>query len=259
MNKIKITGLIIFILLIILAVISKNISEHNNINNNFLETINSQKSLAQDISKHIFYIFKRNNTSTQQLDDSIKIFLNSMHDKDTRDQKILSNELKIQNKRILFLWNKFYLDVQEFRNNSKATTAYSSILLNKIVKDIYIGNLNLMVEFDKLILIHKENFYNVHYKHTLIQYFIFLILLISLIYLLIYISKTSNNLDKLMNKIDSSIESIDQVESDTQNVLDDIELCEDEDIIINALDELMISSIKLKKLKLKLESLNKLK
>jgi len=62
-----------------------------------------------------------------------------------------------------------------------------------------------------------------------------------------------------MRKIDDSIKSIDQIEDNAENILDNIELTEKEDAIIEALDELMISSIKLKKLKIDLENLNKLK
>ena len=164
-----------------------------------------------------------------------------------------------QNKRILFLWNIFYLDVQKFRNQIKINSTYTSIILEKLVNHIYSTNHKLIVEFDKLILLHKNYFHKEHHAHKLMQYGIFFILLIVLVYFLFYLSRATNNFNILMNKIDSSIKSIDQIENEAENIIEDIESTKDEDIIIEALDELMISSIKLKKLKIDLENLNKLK
>ena len=63
MNKIKVSGIIIFSLLIALLMVSKNISDHTKINNNLLETINKQKGFTQEIAKNIFYIYKNKNSS----------------------------------------------------------------------------------------------------------------------------------------------------------------------------------------------------
>jgi len=62
-----------------------------------------------------------------------------------------------------------------------------------------------------------------------------------------------------MKKIDTSILSIDQIESEAEDFLENIELTKEEDTVIQSLDELMNSSIKLKKLKIDLDNLIKLK
>ena len=63
-----------------------------------------------------------------------------------------SNEqTKIQSKKITALWNKFYLHVQNFRDKSKIKTLYINIILEEIVQNVYSANLELVVEFDKLI------------------------------------------------------------------------------------------------------------
>ncbi|MEA2019539.1 MAG: hypothetical protein U9N59_13955 [Campylobacterota bacterium] len=259
MNKIKIAGILIFLISITLVVVSKNIIDHTKINNNLLETINKQKAFTQEISKNIFYIYRNKNASTKQLDDSIKEFLKNMENRENILEIITSPKIKLQSKKILILWNKFYLDVQKFRDNSKIDTPYTKIILENIVKTVYSDNLNLIVEFDILISLHGEHFNKEHSFHKFIQYSLFAMLILVLIYFLIYISRTSNNIDVLMKRIDDSIKSIDNIENSAEDILDDIELTKDEDIIIEALDELMISSNKLKKLKIDLENLTKLK
>ncbi len=258
MNKIKIAGILIFLISISLVVVSKSIIDHTKINNNLLETINKQKAFTQEISKNIFYIYKNKNRSTKQLEGSIKSFLSNINNKDVELEFITSPKIEFQSKKILNLWNKFYLDVQNFRDNSIIITPYATIIVEDIVKDIYIDNLNLITEFDILISLHSKYFDKEHASHKLIQYILFFLLLLVLIYFLIYVSRTTNNLYLLTKRIDNSIKSIDEIEDSAENILDNIESSKDEDIIIEALDELMISSNKLKKLKIDLENLNKL-
>ena len=258
MNKIKIAAILIFIISIALVIVSKSIVDHAKINNKLLETINNQKAFTQEISKNIFYIYSNKNRSTKQLDSSIKAFLENLKHKDQQLKDISSSNIKLQSKKILILWDKFYLDVQKFKKKSKIRTPYNKILLEKIMKDIYNDNLNLVVEFDILISLESEYFNTAHYTHKIIQYSLFAILFMILIYFLMYISRASNNIDYLMKRIDNSIKSIDDIDNSAEEILEKIELTKDEYIIIEVLDELMISSNKLKKLKIDLENLTKL-
>ncbi len=258
MNKIKISGVLILLLSIALVFVSKTISDHTKINNNLLETINIKKAFTQEISKNIFYIYKNKNRTTKQLNGSIKAFLKNINNKDVELEVITSPKIKLQSKKILILWNKFYLDVQKFRDNTITITPYAKIIVEDIVKDIYVDNLNLITQFDILISLHTKYFNEEHSSHKLIQYILFFMLLLVLIYFLLYVSRTKNNLDLLMKRIDNSIKSIDEIDNSAEDILENIELSKDEDIIIEALDELMISSNKLKKLKIDLENLNKL-
>jgi len=156
MNKVKIIGVIILIVTIALAIISYYLSEQNQLNTNILKTINLQKAFTQEISKNIFYIYKNKNKSTIQLEKSIENFLNNMDKRDNTLIKIESNAIKQQSDKIVLLWNKFYLDVQKFRTQSKTITTYSNIILEQTVKNIYNVNLSLIIEFDKLMLLHQE-------------------------------------------------------------------------------------------------------
>ena len=183
MTKIKIVGLLVFILSIALAILSSHISNENRINNNLLNTINAQKAFTQEISKNIFYIYKNKNASTLQLDDSIKKFINNLNNKDKVLNPINSLSIKNKSNEIIILWNKFYLKVQNFRDQSKTISAYSTILLEQVVNDIYKINIRLVVEFNKLIKMHNLYFEETINSYKTLQYTLFFILVILLIYL----------------------------------------------------------------------------
>ncbi len=183
MKKIKFVGALIVLLLIILAFFSKYISTQNSTNINLLKTINEQKAFTQEISKNIFYIYKNNSASTKELDKIIKAFIENMNNNDNGLERVESKEIKEQTQRIVLLWNEFYFLVQNFRDKSKLNNPYSNIILEKIVNDIYKKNLVLVMEFNKLIRIHKEYFDSVKERNKFIQIFLFAILLTLLIYL----------------------------------------------------------------------------
>ncbi|MCW9027059.1 MAG: cell wall metabolism sensor histidine kinase WalK, partial [Thiovulaceae bacterium] len=137
MKKIKIVIALIFVLSILIAVIFNHLSEQRRVSNNLLNVINQQKAFTQEIAKNIFYIYKNKSASDKQLDDSIKKFLSNMQNRDRNLQKIDSKALKEHSDKIVILWNKFYLEVQNFRDLNKVTVAYSSLILEELVNTIY--------------------------------------------------------------------------------------------------------------------------
>ncbi|MCF6309599.1 MAG: hypothetical protein L3J19_03860 [Sulfurimonas sp.] len=173
MRKIKTVGALIFILSIVLSVLFIYTSKENLVHNNFTNSINKQKGFTQDISKNIFYIYKNKDASTEALDNSIKHFLEHMKNKNTT----------MQSKRIVMLWNDFYLHVQHFRDQMKSSSLYSDILLQKSVKDIYNINSKLIIEFDKFIKTEESNFNEEHNVYKLTLNTLFLILVLLLLYL----------------------------------------------------------------------------
>jgi len=183
MTKIKIVGGLIFMVSIVLAVLFNHISQQNRINSELLDVINEQKAFTQEISKNIFYINKNRDASTVQLDDAIKKFITRVDNKDEILDKVDSPAIKAKSSEIIVLWNEFYLLVQEFRNKSKTTTAYSSIILEKIVSDIYNTNLKLVVEFNSIIDLHQEELDETLEVYKNIQYALFVLLVLLLIYL----------------------------------------------------------------------------
>ncbi len=183
MTKIKIVGGLIFIVSIVLAVLFNHISQQNRLNSGLLDVINEQKAFTQEISKNIFYINKNRDASTAQLDDSIKKFIERMKHKDKILEEINSPQIKAKSSEIVILWNEFYLSVQDFRDKSKTTTAYSNIILEEIVKDIYNTNLKLVVEFNTLINLHQEDLDETLEIYKNIQYTLFVVLVLLLIYL----------------------------------------------------------------------------
>jgi len=230
MNKIKIVGIIVVLLSITLAMLSSYISNENKVNSNLLETINKQKAFTQEISKNIFYIYKNKNTSTKQLEESIRSFLANMNNRDNTLNEIESKDIKKQSKRIVVLWNKFYLDVQKFRTQYKISSPYSSILLEKTVNNIYNINLSLIVEFNKLILIHQGYFHNILHNYRILQYSLFLIMSILLIYLftqikviIAFIQKFSKTSKELIEN--SSISKLTPLEPEKGN--EDVQIATD--------------------------------
>lgn len=219
MTKIKIIGALIFILSISLAFLSSSISHHNSINNDVLDTINEQKAFTQEISKNIFYIYKNKDASCSQLDESINNFINNMNDKNNNINEISSIEIKKENDKIVLLWNEFYLSVQKFRDKSKVTTAYSNILLEDIVKDIYNTNLKLVLEFNKLIEVHQKYFASTQKSNKTLQYVFFALLILLLIYLFTQIKTIISFIQKFLNTskniiTNSTIKDLEHIEVD---------------------------------------------
>jgi methyl-accepting chemotaxis protein len=212
MKKIKIVGALIFTLSIILALLSGYISQENKRNNNLVDTINMQKSLTQEISKTIFYIYKNKNTSDEKLKQHIK------HFREYIDKKGLIK----QNKNITKLWNSFYLSVQNFRNQIKVTSTYSNILLEKTVNKIYTKNQALILELNKILQSSKTALNNKIEIFKIIQYILFATLVISLIYLftqvksiIFFIQKFLTTSQKIINS--SSIKELESIEISNNN------------------------------------------
>jgi len=183
MNKIKFVAALIVMLIVALAFISKNIATQNSDNLSLLKTINEQKAFTQEIAKNIFYIYKNKDASTEQLDESIKLFIANMNNRSDLLNNLDSDELKKETKQIVVLWNDFYLLVQHFRDKNKITNPYGIIILEKIVNEIYKKNLKLVAEFNKIIAIHKHYLDVVKERNKKIQITLFVIILVLLLYL----------------------------------------------------------------------------
>jgi hypothetical protein len=192
MNKIKVAGSLIFILLVILAILSNSIAKQNRANIISLERIIHQKAFTQEIAKSIFYLYQKRDSSSKTIENSISKFLN-------KDKNIL-----VYNKKITKLWNRFYAKVAQFRKQQILLTPYSSIASDRLVNDIYNINIELIVAFDKL-LETKEFEYHQSIKNSKkIQRVLFISLLLLLIYLFTQVreiisfihkfSKTSNTI-----------------------------------------------------------------
>ena len=183
MTKIKIVSGAIFLVSIMLVILFTHISHQNKINSEFLDVVNKQKAFTQEISKNIFYIYKNRDATTEQLDDSIEKFIARMNRRDRILNAVDSEQINAKSEEVVVLWNTFYHRIQEFRTKSKVTTAYSNIILEKIVKDIYNINLELVVAFDDLIELHQKQLDATLEWYKRVQYMLFALLVLLLIYL----------------------------------------------------------------------------
>lgn len=183
MKKIKVVGVIIFLLSVILALISQNISKQNTIKANVLNDIIEQKGFTQEISKNIFYIHHNESKNSSELDYLTKYFLENMRNRESSLCEIESSLINQLDNKIVVLWNKFYSDVQKFKDQNKNINPYTKILIDKTVHSIYNTNLALIVEFDKLILIHQKYYKEILDFYKLLQYVLYSALTLLLIYL----------------------------------------------------------------------------
>lgn len=213
MKKIKISGAFIFLFSLLLAfffnLTSNNISQHNNT----IAVMNEQKNFTQEISKNIFYFYKHSEISSKALDNSIKIFLEHMNNEEKGLHK---------NKNIRKLWNEFYLHVQHFRDHIKSESAYSSILLEKEIKDIYNINLTLIVKSNNLINGEIMRFNKEQKIYIAVQYVLFFILVSLLLYIftqlkivIAFIQKFLSASKEILSK--TSIKSLQPIEIEYNN------------------------------------------
>jgi len=183
MTKIKLLAALIFILSLLLAYYSKYTSSQNELHIKTLKRIHEQKAFTQEISKNIFYIYNSGNSSTKDLDKSIKIFVNNMNQREEILDNIFSSDIQKQREKIVKEWNAFYLLVQKFRDlNRVNSNAYTNIALEEIVKQIYEANARLIVEFNRLIKMYKEKFEYFIYFSKIVQITLFISLIVLLIY-----------------------------------------------------------------------------
>ncbi len=223
MSNIKIAGAFIFILSLILAILFNYTSKQNSINSELLNSINMQKAFTQEISKNIFYIYKNKISSHKELNTHIKNFSELMNSRKRNLNTTTSDEIGKQNKKLVKLWNEFYLSVQNFRDQRKITTAYSNIILEKTVNTIYNKNLMLVINLDRLIELHKAYFNTQINSYKNIQYLLFFLLLILLIYLftqvkviISFIQKFSHTSQNIIAK--STIKDLEPIEVKSSSV-----------------------------------------
>jgi methyl-accepting chemotaxis protein len=174
MKKIKIVGAFIFLLTVVLLLLFGFISNEHKEKGYRLTVINEQKAFTQEISKSIFYSYQNGNKHLNVLDSTIKRYLeNAKTEKSAFDE----------NRQILTLWNIFYADVQKFRNQQKVSTGYNAVITAKLVNRIYHNNVLLINEFDKLIQLKEKEGQGLIEIYREIQYVLFTLLIILLIYM----------------------------------------------------------------------------
>jgi hypothetical protein len=253
MKKLKLISITIVLLLISIFFIYNKIESNDNQIKLILENTNSVKSSIQEISKEVFYIYKKNNISISYLTNNIDI--------------LLININKIPNQQIQNKAKQFLSLIKQFQKNLTLNRAYINITLENNLKDIYNLNLNLVNninQFNKQINTHCVS--SIKYLKTILNILLF-ILFVLFIFLIKYLTQISNNFDILVKKINNTIKSIDQIQNQTEDILDSNEfdtnrypsLSKKEDAIIEALDELIYTKNKLQYLQKNIDDLKKLK
>ena len=204
MNKIKMIGVLIFVLSLALALLFNHISTQNRLHTDSLSMINEQKSYTQEISKAVFFLSKNRGSSREHFDNYVDKFVANMtHEKEETSQHAVLVEL----------WEEFHLLVQKFRKQQEITTAYASITMDKLVNDIYRKNQKLIIAFN-IFLESKHTQYEEKmesYKNT--EYILYFVMILLLIYLftqvheiIAFIQKFSSTSKSIIQK--ASIEGL---------------------------------------------------
>ena len=238
MKRIKILGFIIIVLLVGLFFVSLKITDYNQKITNIKDTINIQKFITQDISKEIIYLYKNSHIDYNHLKNSLDIFkINLDNIKDKKIKQDSKNFLKIINK---------------FQNQLKNKTAYSTVIVDKIVQKIYLLTFDILKSCNKYLELESKICKQTINIEKNIQNIIFILLFIIFGYFIVYILKYKSNFEILIEKLERSINSIDNIEQTVEKYLQETPNIQDEDLIIESLEELMNSSIRLKQLQSKL-------
>ena len=219
MNKIKIVGVLIFVLSIILVLLFNIISKENRVNTASLSMINEQKSYTQEISKSVLYLSKNKRSSTEQLDRNIKKFLANME-----HEKVDSP----QHNDLILLWKEFYADVEQFREKQKVTTAYSSIIIDTLVNDIYMKNQKLIVAFNTFIESKQKQYDEKMEGYKNVEYVFFFIVALLLMYLFTQIRE----IIAFIQKFSSTSKSI--IQKSTIQDLQPMQVCQNDECLKEA-------------------------
>jgi len=171
MKRIKIVGILVFFLSLLLALLSYHISTENRVNLNDLTVLNEQKAFTQEISKSIFYSYRNNTNISEMLDSTTAKFIAKNSSRLSTDPDILKR------------WNSFYADVTKFRKAEEVKTAYSTLVTEKLVNRIYHNNVMLVNELNQLIEDKKSIATHNSERYKKIQYLLFFLLILLLIYL----------------------------------------------------------------------------
>lgn len=214
MKKIKFLGAVIFVLSLLLALIFTHTHTRSLEHKKNIDILGKQKDFTQEISKNIFYIYQSKGYGDDELNSVVKLFIDNMNSQD--------DSVEV-NKKIVHLWNKFYLLVQTFRDDIKSNSPYSTITLQKHVKDIYDTNQELIVEFDKLIKSKQDTYAKEQNIFKTIQYLLFVVLVMLLIYLFFqlrgvieFIQRFINSSKKIIKN--SSIKDLKPIEIEQKNI-----------------------------------------
>jgi len=222
MKKIKIVGLIIVFVSLCLIAFIKYIDSQNKLYDNALYITSKQKSLTQDIAKNVFYIYRNDTLSLNQLNNIIEksIINQNLHNKIVAET--YSDEIIKQQKSIKKLENEFYKYVNIFKDQNRVVIAYANILLRQSVKEVYSINLELVQEFDKCILLQQRRYSKKMLEYEIVVNALIVILTLLVLYLftqvrtIISFIQTFNDTSNKIIK-NSSIKDLEEISVENNN------------------------------------------
>ena len=254
MKKVRYIALSVVLLLALFGLYLFDTSQNQAKEAHFAQAILTQKMLIQEIAKHVFYLSKNKDANSSRLDAALNAFVQNSKQKEALLQQA-PFAMQEAMREAASLWQSLYEDVLAFKKQLGVASPYVSLLIEKRVRDIYDKNIRLTAKLDALIK-QYDRYTDAKKGITKgVLYLLFLLLFVLLIYIALYLFRIDSGFDVLLRKIDRTIKDIEHIDTKAQEILEQNRLFEREDTVIEMLDELIASTIKLEKLKKELQDI----
>jgi len=194
MKKIKIVGFLIVILSIGLLLLFNYISQEEQRFSEKMSQINTQKSYTQEIAKSIFFTHRYKKSFPKSIDKNMYNFLSNLQLKEKKNQTIST------------LSHDFFELINQFKYVYTGNVPYNIIILEKLVNDIYKKNMELVTEFNKYTNSIKREYTARIKQYRTIQYILFVLLIIFLIYIFTQIDEIIRFIQQFTKTSDRIIE-----------------------------------------------------
>ena len=156
-RKIKVIGILFIILMTSIILTTLYLSQKNKKDALVINIAGKERMLTQKISKNIFYLYHNSdNPIFSELDTATIEFiynLNSLKNGNdlTGIHKAPTDLITKQISKVDILWNTFFININNFRENIINRNPSNEASLKNIVNSIYTTNTVLLEEVDKLV------------------------------------------------------------------------------------------------------------
>jgi len=160
-KKIKIIGIFFIILMTSIILSTIYLNEKNKKDALVINIAGKERMLTQKISKNIFYLYHNNKHSFSELDTATVEFIYNLNSLKNGNSligisKVPNDLIAKQISKVEILWNNFYSNINEFKNNILLKDTKNSIALKNTVDSIYNTNNILLNEVDILVSMYTS-------------------------------------------------------------------------------------------------------
>lgn len=168
-TKIKALGALLVILMVVVISVTVYLNNKNQKDALIVNIVGKERMLSQKMTKSVFYNYSAEVKDFSELDAATNEFVNSLNmlKNGNATLKIApapTESINEQLDRVLWLWDRFKKEIDDFKKYSSQTDAVSHEKAKNAVENIYIQNNVLLDEVDKLVTLYTE-----HYEYKTVQ------------------------------------------------------------------------------------------